>query len=111
VDQLRPPGFFVRHIAPRNHVVADIGDHTRRLRDGDVGGASVDDQSHKMANTVDSNKQLRKTDYPANVISVRRFDEARTKGAKLLEQRPDESVASTALVTLFEAARSANPLK
>jgi hypothetical protein len=65
--------------------------------EGDVGGASVEDQSHKMANTVDRNKQLCKTYNPVNVASTRRFDEARTKGAKLLEQRPDESVTSTAL--------------
>jgi hypothetical protein len=101
----------VRHIAPKNHVVADIGDHKRHLRDGDVGGASVEDQSHEMANAVDPNKQLRKTYNPVNVISARRFDEARTKGTKLLEQKPDETVTSTALVTLLAAASSAKPLK
>jgi hypothetical protein len=79
--------------------------------EGDVGGASVEDQSHKMANTVDRNNQLRKTYNPVNVVSARRFDEARSKGAKLLEQRPDESVTSTALVTLLAVARPAKPLE
>jgi hypothetical protein len=46
-----------------------------------------------------------------NVISARRFDEARTKGAKLPEQKPDGTVTATALVTLLAAASSAKPLK
>jgi hypothetical protein len=43
-----------------------------------------------MANTVNR-----------NVVSIRRFDEASAKGAKVLERKPDESVTSTALVTLL----------
>jgi hypothetical protein len=45
--------------------------------EGDAGGGSIEDQSNKMANTVDGNKQLRKTYNPVNVASVRRFDETR----------------------------------
>ncbi|WOH79043.1 hypothetical protein RX327_24390 [Bradyrhizobium sp. BEA-2-5] len=53
--------------------------------EGDAGGGTVEDQSNKMANTVDRNKQLRKTYNPVNVASVRRFDQARAIGAKKLE--------------------------
>jgi hypothetical protein len=54
--------------------------------EGDAGGGSVTDQSNKMANTVAANNRLRKTYNPTNVVSARRFDEARSVGAKLLEQ-------------------------
>jgi hypothetical protein len=64
-----------------------------------------------MANTIDSNKRLRKTYNPVNVASVRRFDEARASGARKLEQRPDKSVTSTALVTLLQERNGAKPLK
>jgi hypothetical protein len=85
-------------------------DEARQLQDmrrsgaveGDAGGASVEDQSNKMANTVDRNKQLRKTYNPVNVASVRRFDEARAIGAKILEQRAVESVTAPPLVTLLK---------
>jgi hypothetical protein len=44
--------------------------------EGDAGGASVEDQSHKMANTVDRSKQLRKTydptTPPASAGSIKR---------------------------------------
>ena len=87
-------------------------DEKRQLQDmrrsgaveGDAGGASLTDQSNKMANTVDANTRLRKTYNPVNVASVRRFDEARAAGAKKLEQRPDESVRTTPLLTLFRSA-------
>jgi hypothetical protein len=94
-------------------------DEKRQLQDmrrsgaveGDAGGGSVEDQSNKMANTVDSNKQLRKTYNPVNQASVRRFDEARAIGAKVLEQRADESVTAPPLVTLLKERRKAKPLK
>lgn len=71
--------------------------------EGDAGGASLADQSNKMANTVDTNKRLRKTYNPVNAPSVRRFDDARSLGAKSLrEQRPSESVITTDLMTLLK---------
>jgi hypothetical protein len=65
-------------------------DETRQLADmrrsgaveGDAGGGSITDQANKMANSVDTNKQLRKTYNPVNVASVRRFDQARAAGAR-----------------------------
>lgn len=74
--------------------------------EGDAGGGSIEDQSNKMANTVDQNKRLRRTYNPVNVVSVRRFDQARAIGAKKLEeaeQRADESVTLTSLVTLLKS--------
>jgi hypothetical protein len=64
-------------------------DEKRQLQDmrrsgaveGDAGGGSVEDQANKMANTVDRNKQLRKTYNPVNIPSVRRFDQARAIGS------------------------------
>jgi hypothetical protein len=53
--------------------------------EGDAGGGTIADQSNKMANTVASTNRLRKTYNPVNVAGVRRFDEARAKGAKILE--------------------------
>ena len=79
--------------------------------EGDAGGGSVEDQSNKMANTVDRNKQLRKTYNPVNVASVRRFDQARAKGAKVLERRADESVTAPPLVTLLKQRREPKCLK
>jgi hypothetical protein len=77
--------------------------------EGDAGGGSVVDQANKMANSVDTNKRLRKTYNPVNVASVRRFDEARIAGAKKLEQKPDESVREPVLLTLFkQAAKGGN---
>lgn len=58
------------------------------------------DQSNKMANTVAANNRLRKVYNPVNVPSVRRFDEARLKSAKALEQRSSKSVTPSVLVTL-----------
>jgi hypothetical protein len=75
--------------------------------EGDAGGGSIEDQANKMANTVDSNKQLRKTYNPVNVPSVRRYDENRLQGAKLLEQRASESVTAPPLVTLLKTRVSA----
>jgi len=70
--------------------------------EGDAGGGSVTDQANKMANSVDTNKRLRKTYNPVNVPSVRRFDEARQKGAKVLERKPIKSVTAPDFVTLLE---------
>jgi len=90
-------------------------DEKRQLQDmrrsgaveGDAGGGSVEDQANKMANTVDRNKQLRNTYNPVNVASVRRFDEARVKGAKVLERRASKSVTAPPLVTLLNERRTA----
>ena len=78
--------------------------------EGDAGGGSVTDQANKMANSVDANKRLRKTYNPTNVASVRRFDEARVIGARLLEQKPAKSVTAPDLVTLLETRRAAKLL-
>lgn len=79
--------------------------------EGDAGGGSVTDQSNKMANTVAVNNRLRKVYNPTNVVSARRFDEARVAGAKLLEQNRAKSVTTPDLVTLLENRRAAKPLK
>jgi hypothetical protein len=61
--------------------------------EGDAGGASLADQSNKMANTVAASSKLRKVYNPVNVPSVRRFDEARVRGREaILEQKPTKSV-------------------
>jgi hypothetical protein len=70
--------------------------------EGDARGGSVEDQSNKMANTIDRNKQLRKTYNPVNATSARRFDEARAKGAKKLEQKQPESFPVMPLGKLLE---------
>lgn len=82
---------------------------TRQLADmrrsgaveGDAGGGSVTDQSNKMANTVAANNRLRKTYNPTNVASVRRFDEARAMGAKLLERNRVNPLATSDLWTIL----------
>jgi hypothetical protein len=92
---------------------------TRKLSDmrrsgaveGDTGGSTVEDQSNKMANTVNRNARLRKTYTPVNVPSIRRFDEARAIGAKILEQKPDESISGPVLEILLQKRNSAKPLK
>jgi hypothetical protein len=76
--------------------------------EGDAGGATIEDQSNKMANTVSASNRLRNTYNPVNVPSVRRFDDARVVGAqKLEEQRASKSVTSTPLVTLLKNRREA----
>jgi hypothetical protein len=92
---------------------------TRQLSDmrrsgaveGDTGGSTVEDQSNKMANTISANNRLRKTYNPVNLSSVRRFDEARAVGAKVLEQKPHESVTTPVLVTLLKSRKVAKSLK
>lgn len=79
--------------------------------EGDAGGGSLADQANKMANSVDTNKRLRKTYNPTNVASVRRFDGARALGAALLEQNRTKSVTAPDLVTLLENRRYAKSLK
>ena len=94
-------------------------DEKRQLQDmrrsgaveGDAGGGSVEDQANKMANTVDRNNQLRKTYNPVNIASVRRFDEARVQGGRILERRATKSVTSSLFVTLLKQGGSAKPLK
>lgn len=121
-----------RHVAPRPYsedrlqkdfaIVRELAfgpDERRQLADmrrsgaveGDAGGGSITDQSNKMANTVSANNRLRKTYNPVNVASVRRFDEARTKGAGHLEQRAAESVMTSPLMTLLNSRKTAKPLK
>jgi hypothetical protein len=55
-----------------------------------------------MANSIATNKRLRRTYNPANVASVRRYDEARAIGAKKLEQRPAKNVREPVLLTLLK---------
>lgn len=66
--------------------------------EGDAGGATPADASSKMANTISASNRLRKTYNPVNIVSVRRFDEARKAGRKQLreEQNPPESVTTSA---------------
>jgi hypothetical protein len=94
-------------------------DETRKLSDmrrsgaveGDAGGGTVADQSNKMANTVSTNNRLRKVYNPVNVPSVRRFDEARTAGAKRLERKAAESISAEPLEILLRKTPIARPLK
>jgi hypothetical protein len=79
--------------------------------EGDAGGGSEADQSNKMANSIATNKRLRKTYNPVNVPSVRRYDQARVIGAKNLEQKPDKSVREPVLLTLFKNSKGAKSLK
>jgi hypothetical protein len=60
--------------------------------EGDAGGATPADASSKMANTISTSNRLRKVYNPVNVVSVRRFDEARKVGREQLraEQTPDK---------------------
>jgi hypothetical protein len=102
----------VRELAFGALEMRQLGDMRRAgAVEGDAGGGTLTDQSNKMANTVSTNNRLRKVYNPVNVVSVRRFDEARAIGAKVLEQKPSKSVTSPALVTLLNAAISAKPLK
>ena len=115
-----------RHVAPRPYTKSALNQDFRTVRElafgkhearqlqdmrrsgaveGDAGGGSIEDQSNKMANTVDTNKRLRETYNPVNVVSVRRFDEARAIGARKLEaaeQNATESVTLASLVTLLK---------
>ena len=71
--------------------------------EGDAGGAEVTDQANKMANSIDTNKRLRKTYNPVYAASVRRFDEARAKGAKVLKVTSNlETVSPPVLMKLFK---------
>jgi hypothetical protein len=116
-----------RHVLPRPYTESSLNDDFRAVREiafgkdekrqlqdmrrsgaveGDAGGGSIEDQSNKMANTVDTNKRLRETYNPVNVVSVRRFDEARVIGAKKLEeaeQNGTKSVTLPLLVTLLKS--------
>lgn len=69
--------------------------------EGDAGGAEVTDQTNKMANSIDINKRLRKTYNPVNAASVRRFDEARVAGAKVLQEKPNTAATVPALLKLL----------
>jgi hypothetical protein len=70
--------------------------------EGNAGGASIEDQANKLANTVDTNKRPRQTDSPVNTASVRRSIKARVSGTKPLEQTATESVTTPPLVTLLK---------
>jgi hypothetical protein len=121
-----------RHIQPRPYTKSSLNQdfravrvltfgeiEERQLRDmrrsgaveGDAGGGSVEDQSNKMANTINRNNKLRKAYNPVNVVSARRFDEARVKGGQLLEQKATESIPSTPLGILLQKRKPAKPLK
>jgi hypothetical protein len=78
--------------------------------EGDAGGSSVADQSNKMANTVSTNNRLRKTYNPVNVPSVRRFDEARTEGARRLERKAAKSISLQPMEILSGKTRVASPI-
>jgi len=47
------------------------------------------DASAKKANTIAASNRLRKTYNPVNIVSVRRFDEARKAGRKQLRDSSD----------------------
>jgi hypothetical protein len=74
-------------------------DETRQLQDlrrsgsveADAGGATGEDMSNKMANTIATSNRLRKTYNPVNVVSVRRVDDAREAAR---EQKRDNSLNS-----------------
>ena len=78
---------------------------TRQLADmrrsghveGRAGGASPSDAASKMANTISVSNRLEKTYNPVNVVSVKRFDDARVVGRKRLreEQTPDKGPAKS----------------
>jgi hypothetical protein len=120
-----------RHIAPRPYTKSSLNqdfaavrelafgkNEKRHLQDmrrsgaveDDAGGGSVEDQSNKMANTVDRNKRLRQTYNPVNVASARRFDEARAKGARKLEQTEAKSIPSTPLGILLQKRKRGSQL-
>ena len=77
----------------------------------DAGVGTLTDHSNKMANSIDADKRLRNIYNLTNAASVRRYDEARVVGAKLLEQNRATSVAAPDLVTLLEGRRAAKCLK
>jgi hypothetical protein len=79
---------------------ACLSTHHQRAANTNIASGTVEDQSNKMANTVNRNTRLRKTYNPVNVSSVRRFDEARAAGARILEQKPTKSICTPALEIL-----------
>jgi hypothetical protein len=64
-----------------------------------------------MANTVSTNNKLRKIYNPVNVASVKRFDAARTIGAKALEQNSAKSISADPSEILLRKREPAKPLK
>ena len=55
-----------------------------------------------MANTISVSNRLRKTYNPVNVVSVRRFDEARKVGRKQLRERTEsDQNPPKSVTTLF----------
>jgi hypothetical protein len=89
-------------------------DETRTLADfrrsgaveGDAGGASVEDQSNKMANRIDVNAELRQRYNPRNLPSTKRFDASREIGRKALAAGNENQEQNAAIRT--KAERSAN---
>jgi hypothetical protein len=79
--------------------------------EGDAGGGLVSDQANKMANTVATSNKLRKVYNPVNVVSVKKFDEARVVGAKALEQNPAKSISAEPMEILLRKREPAKPLK
>jgi hypothetical protein len=83
-----------------------------RWRQGRCRRRVVEDQSNKLANTVDTNQRLRLVYSPVNVASVRRFDEARAIGVKLLlEQNGAKSMPISSSGILLGSRTPAKPLK
>jgi hypothetical protein len=74
--------------------------------EGDAGGGSVEDQSNKMANTINRNNKLRKAYNPVNVVSARRFDEARVKGGQAFGTESDRKHSVDALGNTFAEAET-----
>ena len=64
-----------------------------------------------MANTVSTSNRPRKTYNPANVVSVRNFDQAPIIGARKLEQSREKSITAPDLVTLLDQRKAAKCLK
>jgi hypothetical protein len=119
----RPPAPYTKDMLSRDFAkVRELAfgeEEDRKISDmrrsgaveGDAGGGSLSDQANKMANTVATNNRLRKVYNPVNVASVRRFDQARAAGAKVLEQNPAKSISGGPNEILFQKREPAKPLK
>jgi hypothetical protein len=55
-------------------------------------------------NTVNADNRLRKIYNPVNIASVRRFDDARAEGARVLEQQPENRGDGLSRIALIRAA-------
>jgi hypothetical protein len=119
----RPPAPYTKDMLSRDFAkVRELAfgeEEDRKLSDmrrsgaveGDAGGGLVSDQANKMANTVATSNKLRKVYNPVNVVSVKKFDEARVVGAKALEQNPAKSISAEPMEILLRKWEPAKPLK